>query len=436
MQEEGKESKEDMDERLKEVGSAMKSRLDAAINDPEVAKEMAQAAARKRIEELKARAMQPPKPRAQPIKEDEVAASFMQQTAADAGRAQAAVEKIEVVRQEKRAKSFEGLEIDPRGFIVPQVGDIVLCPGKWANEDMVALVEATQFVDSRMSWNVDVIELSQVGADLYGKQYSAWKQPIKRWYDVSEIRPARVLEYVADQDAWKVENAKNYINTPIIVNETARDLGLEEYGLLKTKILTNTAIIGLAGSGGLALYDTSFASSFALGALASIGYIALLAGSVENVKPGGAQTVGLPLLSIRFLAPLALFVGLYVKFEYYSPYEDDGITSTADLPSVPTGDIFAAALGFLSYKLPLLYESTKEIAATLDDAGEGLESGLGEGYKMWQVRIKDNVKDARMRESNPETAWNPFTQIRLRAERWYAEEAERKKIEEDGEKKD
>jgi len=47
--------------------------------------------------------------------------------------------------------------------------------GKWANEDMVALVEATQFVDSRMSWNVDVIELSQVGADLYGKQYSAWK---------------------------------------------------------------------------------------------------------------------------------------------------------------------------------------------------------------------------------------------------------------------
>jgi len=26
-----------------------------------------------------------------------------------------------------------------------QVGDIVLCPGKWANEDMVALVEDTQY---------------------------------------------------------------------------------------------------------------------------------------------------------------------------------------------------------------------------------------------------------------------------------------------------
>jgi len=437
MQEEGKEGKEAMDERLREVGSNTMSRLDAAINDPEVAKAMAQSAALQRIEELKARARAPPKPRAKSIEADEVGASFMQQTSANAGRAQAAVDKIEVVKQEKRVKSFEGLEIDPRGFIVPQVGDIVLCPGKWANEDMVALVEATQFVDSRMSWNVDVIELSQVGADLYGKQYSAWKPPIKRWYDVSEIRPARVLEYVEDQDAWKVENAKNYINTPILVNETARDLGLEEYGVLKTKILTNTAIIGLAGSGALALYDTSFASSFALGALSSIGYIALLAGSVEQVKPGGAQSAGPPLLSLRFLAPLALFAGIYIKFQYYSPYEDDGITSTGDLPSVPTGDIFAAAIGFLSYKVPLLYESTKEIAKTLDDAGEGLESGLGEGYKMWQVRIKDNVKEARMRESNPETAWNPFTQIRLRAERWYAEEAERKKNEEEaGDKKD
>jgi len=43
----------------------------------------------------------------------------------------------------------------------------VLCPGKWANEDMVALVEATQFIDARMSWNVDVIELSQVPALAY-----------------------------------------------------------------------------------------------------------------------------------------------------------------------------------------------------------------------------------------------------------------------------
>ena len=168
------------------------------------------------------------------------------------------------------------------------VGDIVLCPGKWANEDMVALVEATQFIDSRMSWNVDVIELNQIGPDLYGKQFSAWKQPIKRWYDVSEIRPAQVLEYVEEQDAWRLQSVRNYINTPVVVNETARELGLQEYDVLKGKILRNTAVLGLVGSSALALYDTSYASSFALGALASIAYIALLAGSVEQVSLQGS----------------------------------------------------------------------------------------------------------------------------------------------------
>jgi hypothetical protein len=220
--------------------------------------------------------------------EKEMAPSFMQQTAAEAGKVQAKEEQVVQEKKEKIAKKYEGLEIDPRGFIVPTVGDIVLCPGKWANEDMVALVEATQFIDSRMSWNVDVIELNQIGPDLYGKQFSAWKQPIKRWYDVSEIRPAQVLEYVEEQDAWRLQSVRNYINTPVVVNETARELGLQEYDVLKGKILRNTAVLGLVGSSALALYDTSYASSFALGALASIAYIALLAGSVEQVSLQGS----------------------------------------------------------------------------------------------------------------------------------------------------
>jgi hypothetical protein len=84
-QEEGKSSsKDEMEARLKDVGSTTKGRLDAAINSPEVAKQMAQEAAQKRIEELKARAREPPKPRTQAITEDVVAPSFLQQTAEDA----------------------------------------------------------------------------------------------------------------------------------------------------------------------------------------------------------------------------------------------------------------------------------------------------------------------------------------------------------------
>ena len=55
-QEEGKSSsKDEMEARLKDVGSTTKGRLVAAINSPEVAKQMAQEAAQKRIEELKAK---------------------------------------------------------------------------------------------------------------------------------------------------------------------------------------------------------------------------------------------------------------------------------------------------------------------------------------------------------------------------------------------
>ena len=93
-------------------------------------------------------------------------------------------------------------------FVLFTITKVQILTPEWANEDMVALVEATQFIDARMSWNVDVIELSQISGDLYGKQFSAWKQPIKRWYDVSEIRPARVLEYDAEQDALPRSHAR------------------------------------------------------------------------------------------------------------------------------------------------------------------------------------------------------------------------------------
>ena len=63
----GKQDSDDLEEKLKAVGSTTKSRLDAAIENPEVAKEMAQSAAQQRIEELKKIAREPPKPRAQVI---------------------------------------------------------------------------------------------------------------------------------------------------------------------------------------------------------------------------------------------------------------------------------------------------------------------------------------------------------------------------------
>ena len=41
----------------------------------------------------------------------------------------------------------------------------------------------------------------------------------------------------------------------------------------------------------------------------------------------------------------------------------------------------------------------------------------------WQVRVKDNVREARERESNPSTSINPFTKIRLTVEQQYRDKA-------------
>jgi len=431
----GSDMSEMIDSKLKDVTDDRIKSLDQAMQDEEEYKKRAAMVAQAKIDALKRKALEAREPAKPASKlgtdQDSLSSpSFLRQTVSAAGQQKQEQSKQEAKKVELRKEALSQIEIDPRGYVVPQVGDIVLCPGKWANEDMVAVVENTQWIDSRMSWNIDIIELNQVGPSLYGKTYSPWRQPIKRWFDVSEIRPARA-EYVEEQDAWRVDNARNFANTPVVVNETARALGLEEYSKLKSQILVNTGALGLAGSLGLALVDQGCASSFALGALASVAYISLLAMQVEDVKPGGAQNAGLPLLSPRFFAPLALFVALYVKFTYNQEVSE----GFGALPKIPPREIASAAVGFLCYKLPLLYESTKEVYASLDDAGEGLESGISEGYKQWQVRVKDNIRTAREREMNPQTTWNPFTRIRLAVEARYKEE-EAKKSASDGDDRD
>jgi len=322
---------------------------------------------------------------------------------------------VEEEKREIARASIEDMEIDPRGFVVPKVGDIVLCPGKWANEDMVGLVEATQFVDTRMSWNVDVIELTQVAPQTYGKTYSAWKKPVKTWFDVSEVRPASA-SYDEKEDGWVVQNVRDLYSNPVSVNETRREEALVEYAELKMKILKDTAILGVGISGALATVDQGVAVSFAMGSVASLAYLQLLTKQVDDFGPGG-----LGFLSPRLLAPIGLFVALYIKWATQTP---DAVVGS--FPALPGREIAAAAIGFLAYKVPLLYESSKQIADSLDDAGEGLEQGVAMGYKEWQKKTKQNIDDARERERNPETTLNPFTKIRL---------VVTKKIEEDAQEK-
>ena len=59
----------------------------------------------------------------------------------------------------------------------------------------------------------------------------------------------------------------------------------QEYETLKTKIFLETAGVGLVGSVGCGAYDPAYGTSFALGALASLSYIALHARQVPRGPP-------------------------------------------------------------------------------------------------------------------------------------------------------
>ena len=58
-------------------------------------------------------------------------------------------------------------ELDPRGFVVPQIGDVVKVPSKWPGEYDVAQVDFVQFIESRQAYDVDVRKMKPIGGGLY-----------------------------------------------------------------------------------------------------------------------------------------------------------------------------------------------------------------------------------------------------------------------------
>ena len=53
--------------------------------------------------------------------------------------------------------------LDPRGFVVPQIGDVVKVPSKWQGEYDLAQVDFVQFIESRQVYDVDVRKLKAIG---------------------------------------------------------------------------------------------------------------------------------------------------------------------------------------------------------------------------------------------------------------------------------
>ena len=95
-------------------------------------------------------------------------------------------------------------EMDPRGFVVPQVGDVVKVPSKWPGEWDVAQVDFVQFVSSRQAYEVDLLPLKSVGQSMYRLP---GRKPAAVRADVAKLSRLAAT-YVRASDAYQIDEAE------------------------------------------------------------------------------------------------------------------------------------------------------------------------------------------------------------------------------------
>ena len=106
--------------------------------------------------------------------------------------------------QRFRMTSTPPREMDPRGFVVPQVGDVVKVPSKWPGEWDVAQVDFVQFVSSRQAYEVDLLPLKSIGQSMYRLP---GRKPAAVRADVAKLSRLAAT-YVRASDAYQIDEAE------------------------------------------------------------------------------------------------------------------------------------------------------------------------------------------------------------------------------------
>uniref|UniRef100_A0A7S1TBH5 guanylate kinase n=1 Tax=Compsopogon caeruleus TaxID=31354 RepID=A0A7S1TBH5_9RHOD len=265
-------------------------------------------------------------------------------------------------------------EIDARGFVIPKVGQVVVFAGRWPGEDAVGLVEGVQLVQSKTYHVADVVTMRGVGPSLYAVDRKV--RGARQWMDVGRLRVASDAEFVASQNAYRVQNLRDgYAVVP--VDPSARERYWAEYERLKWDLVRSALFCGAGGtvvdfavtrSGGDAL-------CFALGSAFGIAYLLLLERDVDTVRLGVQSW----LTKLRFLLP-AVPLGVLAALAPILPFtlvkEGPGLLPV----SLRNDVVLSVVLGFLSFKLPILWKGAHEALSSLEDMDTGEPTNLGSAF--------------------------------------------------------
>lgn len=268
-------------------------------------------------------------------------------------------------------------EIDPRGFVVPRPGDIVLYPGRWRDEEKVGLVDGVRYVEYRSSYNVDVLEMNDIGGGLYAVQ-GGLRGKSKRWFDVGDVRVAAGATYNSQLDAYRVENVKTGYKE-VVEDEEARERALAEYEELKQKMLAEAAFAACGGAALAYLFlGSQISSAFGIGGVAGFGYLLILQRSVDNLGK-----VPSAFFLFRYAMPALPFLLLSLKTAriYHGFHGPINI-----LNAIPRQEAVAAILGFLTYKVPVLRRTGSEVLKSLATVERGGTMGMAANIAVTAAR--------------------------------------------------
>ena len=287
-------------------------------------------------------------------------------------------------------------EVDSRGFVVPQVGDVVKMPSKWPGEWDVGQVDFVQFIGSRGAYEVDLLPLKPIGENLYRMP---GKKPSSQTLDVAKLGRLPT-EYVPERDAFRVNSADlEPLGGKKKENPDVTAQGLAEYAQLKAELLREAALLGAAGAAlALPTFGGDVSLTFGLGSLAGVAYLLLLQKEADAIATEeGMSKVVAALVGGRLGLPVVLFVFLASK------QIAGGNAQFGTLAILPKEQYGAAVLGFFSYKLPLFVRNigrALQELATNEDAKAPVEAGamptgsLGMAVRLAQSRLKSSQAKA------------------------------------------
>ena len=282
--------------------------------------------------------------------------------------------------------------LDPRGFVVPQIGDVVKVPSKWQGEYDLAQVDFVQFIESRQAYDVDVRKLKAIGGGLYTLPGGLSRPPAER-VDVAKL--GRIdAEFVSDRDAYLVDESELRFTAPKTDVDALAE-GLAEYKELKARLLIEAAIVGAAISAALLpTLGSEIAATFFAGVGAGVAYLLLLESESDALGADEPPPKAIALAaSARLAVPLVL-VSLLAAGNLV------GGRATSALSTVPKEQFFAGVAGFLSYKLPLLARQFARAIQELSQEGAQApveKGGLSTGSLGMMVRLAKESKEAKAR---------------------------------------